>query len=120
MSTVQNTQLYNLSQLEMLSRGDQGFVDKMLNSFMGNLKDGIKEITDAYRLHDWNTIGKVAHKLKPSMLVLGVTSLKETIIYLEQNQKTENIDEKEISSKVEGFLEKCGILLMQIQQISNN
>ncbi|KXX67278.1 Hpt domain-containing protein [Flammeovirga sp. SJP92] len=118
MSTVQNTQLYNLSQLEMLSRGDQGFVDKMLNSFTGNLKDGIKEITDAYKLHDWTTIGKVAHKLKPSMLVLGVTSLKETIIYLEKDHG--NVDEKEISNKVEGFLEKCGILLMQIQQISNN
>ncbi|NME70916.1 Hpt domain-containing protein [Flammeovirga aprica] len=120
MSTVQNTKLYNLSQLEMLSRGDDGFVNKMLNSFTGNLKDGIKEITDAYKLHDWSTIGKVAHKLKPSMLVLGVTSLKETIIFLEKDHKDGSVDEKEISMKVESFLEKCGILLMQIQQISNN
>lgn len=120
MSTVQNTKLYDLSQLEMLSRGDESFVDKMLTSFITNLKDGVKEITDAYRLHDWNTIGKIAHKLKPSMLVLGVTSLKDIIISLEKDHLKESIDETELSKTVEDFLEKCRILLMQMQQISDN
>lgn len=119
MNTVQNNQLYDLSQLQMLSRGDDSFVTKMLISFKNNLNDGIKEITDAYRLHDWTTIGKVAHKLKPSMLVLGVTSLKDTILHLEKEHTNENFNEKELSVKVEGFLEKCRVLLIQIQQISN-
>ncbi|MBB6460789.1 Hpt domain-containing protein [Flammeovirga kamogawensis] len=117
MSTPQNNKMYDLSQLEILSRGDDSFITKMLDSFNSTLKEGIAGINEAKKYNDWENLSKQVHKLKPSMQILGVNSLKDLIASLENDYKTENFNENNLMEKTDAFLENCRTLLIQTQQI---
>ncbi|QWG03845.1 Hpt domain-containing protein [Flammeovirga yaeyamensis] len=120
MSTIQNSKMYDLTQLQALSRGDDSFVTKMIDSFLTNLNEGIEEINEAVSYNDWATIAKVAHRLKPSFQILGVNSLSEVILHLEKDYLNDNFDENSYNEIIKKFVSSSGVLKGQIQQFLHN
>ncbi|OHX65340.1 Hpt domain-containing protein [Flammeovirga pacifica] len=120
MSTVQNPKMYDLTQLQALSRGDDSFVTKMIDSFLTNLNEGMEEINEAKSYNDWSTIAKVAHRLKPSFQILGVSSLSDVILHLEKDYLLDDFDEKGYIEIINTFLTSSSILKDQIQQFLHN
>ncbi|HVM88050.1 MAG TPA: PAS domain S-box protein [Puia sp.] len=76
--------LYDLSKLYEMSRGNQEFVNKMINMFIDQGPASVKEITEAYRQKDIIKMSKIAHRFKTSVLNMGISSVKTEIIELEQ------------------------------------
>ncbi|NLR92319.1 MULTISPECIES: hypothetical protein [Flammeovirga] len=120
MSTTQNMRMFDTTQLEALSRGDNSFVIKMIESFKTNLVEGIDEINDAKSYNDWLTIGKVAHRLKPSFQILNVTSMADIVLSLEKDFKKTDFSEEEHEQLIAKFLADSKILLGQIQTFLHN
>jgi CheY-like chemotaxis protein len=79
---------YDLSQIEKLSKGNKEFVTKMLSLFIDLAESSIKNLKTAILQQDKQSIVKIIHKLKPSVLQL---SIKNIDIYSEElNQCLDN------------------------------
>ncbi len=80
---LNRAELYDLTQLREMSRGNREFVTKMLNIFIDTAQKLVMEFNDAFQIEDIDSIKRIAHKLKPSLANLGIHSLKNTIRDLE-------------------------------------
>lgn len=101
--------LFDLTNIKTLSRGDQSFVNKMIEIFIDHTPTSMLEIKNAYELQDFITISKIAHRMKPSIDNMGIHSLKNPIRELESTAKTEVVDKEKVSfliGIIENTLEK--------------
>lgn len=83
---VSNDQLplYDLAQIQQMSRGNDDFVNKMINIFIKLTEENTVKLNDALANDDIETIKKLAHKIKPSIDQMGITSLKEVVRIVEK------------------------------------
>ncbi|MDP1801596.1 MAG: response regulator [Bacteroidota bacterium] len=79
--------LYDLKPLKEMSRGDNTFINKMITLFIEQTKLSLNEINSAHVGKDYETICKVAHRLKSSIDNLGISSIKKEIRELEKLSK---------------------------------
>lgn len=75
--------LYDLSKLREMSRGNKEFIKKMLLLFVDLVPQSTDLMRTSYRKGDWQTVKKTAHKIKPSIDHLNISSLKPSIRTLE-------------------------------------
>jgi HPt (histidine-containing phosphotransfer) domain-containing protein len=90
---MQEDRLYDLAQLRELAGGNEEFVQKMVHMFITMVPEFTGRIKDSLHQEDYEDIGSAAHKLKPSIDMLGILSLKQKIRDLEQSgKKREHLD----------------------------
>jgi len=77
-------ELYDLSQLTAISRGNELFVKKMVAILCGDTPGMLQTMMDAYYAGDLEKMGEVAHRIKPSIDNLSITSIKQTIRDIEK------------------------------------
>ncbi|MGE0590253.1 MAG: response regulator [Cyclobacteriaceae bacterium] len=75
--------LYDLSRIFELSHGNKSFVKRIIDIFCQQASMAIDGLTSAVEMSDIKSMNKIAHKIKPSLIEMGIKSLKEEIIYLE-------------------------------------
>jgi len=81
--------LYDLSKLRDISRGNETFVKKMVDMFCDQTPQMITEMIAAYQQGNLEQLGAIAHKLKPSIDNLNITSLKQLIRDIENISRDE-------------------------------
>lgn len=91
-----NGMLYNLNSLNNLSRGNSEFVRKMIGLFVTQTSNEIEKITTALTINDFPEVGRLIHKIKPSVESLGITSILEEIKLLEK-AANENTNKEQIA-----------------------
>lgn len=109
------SKLYDLNKLKELSRGDKGFVKKMVSLFVEQAKVSLQQINTAYEVNDHDTIHKIAHRLKPSIDNLGITSLKQEIRELESLAKKQ-IEGNELTMLIEHLNKILKIVIEELPQ----
>ncbi|GAB3018257.1 PAS domain S-box protein [Spirosoma pulveris] len=75
--------LYNLSRLETISRGSQEFIQKMIHLFCAEAPDVATQIKVAYEAGDFNKVKYLAHRIKPTVETMDITSQIESIRQIE-------------------------------------
>ncbi len=80
-------QLYDLSSLKAISRGNEAFIQKMVNIFCEQTPGILKEIETAYNTGDFEAMGAAAHKMKPSIDNLNIVLVKDIIREIENSGK---------------------------------
>jgi len=78
-----NAPLYTLTKLEVISRGDKKFIDRMMALFIEQAEQVITEMQTAIKTDDIAGIKKVSHKIKPMIDSLEINQLTDTIRELE-------------------------------------
>ncbi|MFY0626866.1 MAG: hypothetical protein JXR07_11250 [Reichenbachiella sp.] len=89
MSIPQISLPLDLSYLYEISDDDREFVKDMIDTIVKNTPDSIKEIKVAADKNNWIEVGRLVHKLKPSLLLLNIDSVSKHIKVLENNAKEE-------------------------------
>lgn len=79
--------LYDLGPLREMSRGNNEFINKMITLFIEQASMSLNEMNAAHNIKDYDTICKLAHRLKSSIDSMGITSLKKEIRELEKLSK---------------------------------
>lgn len=82
--------LYDLSKLKKMSMGNDAFVKKMLNLFVDNFPGYIEELSSSFENGDIVKLKKLAHKIKPSVNDMGITSIKQGILEIEKYDITKD------------------------------
>ena len=71
--------LYDLSMLRDISRGNEAFVAKMIDIFCEQTPPLVEDMIKAYNERDFEQMGSLAHKIKPSIDNLKIDSLKQVV-----------------------------------------
>ncbi len=80
---MEKNELYDLSKLREISKGNSAFVEKMIKLFSDQAPSSVKEIREAYGQKDLEKVKAVAHRLKPSIDNMGIHSLTKEIRQIE-------------------------------------
>ncbi|MBK8667956.1 MAG: PAS domain S-box protein [Saprospiraceae bacterium] len=82
--------LYNLQKLDEISRDDVSFVHKMVIIFVEQTPLSIAEMKIALSNGDMETVSKIAHRIKPGIDNMGISSLTSVIREIEAKGKSSN------------------------------
>jgi PAS domain S-box-containing protein len=88
-SSLTQSQLVDLSYLKNVSNNDPEFIREMINTFLESMPKTILEMETYSTKNDWINLGKAIHKIKPSLTMMGMPTLKALAIEMEQQCKTQ-------------------------------
>lgn len=80
---------YNLAKVYALSDNDSEFVDQILNLFVSEVPQDLKLVGEGIKNKDYKQAYAYAHKLKPTLDLLGLNVAFEEILQIEAWTKTE-------------------------------
>lgn len=78
------TQLINLQFLESFTKGDTAKMKKYITMFIQSAPNAINEMKILHSTGNWNQLRTVAHSLKPQLGYMGIDSVKELIVRIEE------------------------------------
>ena len=82
------SKLYNLKQLEELSGGMDEFIDSMIETFLEHTPSQLSEMEAAFKAGNWEQMGSLAHKIKPSIDLFEIPEITNTIREIEKIGKS--------------------------------
>jgi HPt (histidine-containing phosphotransfer) domain-containing protein len=106
-------ELYDLTMIRDISQGNNDFVKKMMSLFIETLPPAIHEIKQHLADKNWEGLGAVAHKIKPSIDTMGISSLKEDIRSVERFGK-ENVHLDELPGLIDKIDFIIGAVIAQL------
>lgn len=74
----------DLNYLHEYSSNDKGFVIEMVELFVSSTPGFLQEMQNAFDEQDYEIVGRISHKIKPSMTFMGIKNGKELTIELEE------------------------------------
>jgi len=83
----ENLGLYDLTDIEILSKNDDALFGKVLNILISMFSDEIENIRTLANDDKWQEVSEIVHKLKTSLTHIRVVSLKQTVTDLEDYEK---------------------------------
>lgn len=111
--------LYSMDKLEQISRGSDAFIKKVVGIFIKETELTTGQFKEALEQHDFPEIKKVAHKMKPVIDQLSISSLTDEIRELEKwAEKGENVDR--ITTIIEKYCEVMNLISEDFQQKKMN
>ena len=108
-----NTRLYDLSMVQSVSGGDEGFIKKMVALFIETVPQNVEELIKATQSENWEQVGKTAHKLKSTVDSMGIKSIRQEIRTVEANAK-----QKQALEEISGLVTKISTVISEcIEQL---
>jgi len=97
---------FDLSYLESVSNNNEDFMNEMIDTYLKTMPRIIEEIRFFSQQNDFENLSRAAHKLKPSITLLGIHQAKELAAEIESIAKTRQVL-PEFHRSIESF---CRIL----------
>jgi len=85
--------IYDLSGLKEISRGNEGFIEKMVKLFIEETPGMVDKMIENYHLGNYKEMVALAYKIKPVVDNMGIVSLKIPIIQIEKKGRLNIQDE---------------------------
>jgi PAS domain S-box-containing protein len=82
---VQSQKLYDLTSLNRISQGNTAFLKKMIGLFSQQVPQSVQEMKTALQQKDFEKLRGIAHKIKPAIDNMGISSLHTVIRDIEKN-----------------------------------
>jgi PAS domain S-box-containing protein len=77
----------DLSYLEKVSGNNKSFVKEIAETIINSIPVSLQEMEILIKDKNWSEVARVAHKIKPSVTLIGLNKLKATISSLEEEAK---------------------------------
>ena len=77
----------NLSYLLEISGSDKNFMNEMIEMFIAQVPVFQFELNKLYEEKEWFKLGRLAHKIKSSVIMMGMSILADDIKKLEEDAK---------------------------------
>ncbi len=105
----------DFSYLEKVSGNNKDFIREIADAFIKSIPNSIEELDKHTENENWIELARVAHKIKPSITLLGVHNLKDKIVKLEDEAKLHKNPwqisklSKEVSAELKETLESLKV-----------
>ncbi|MBO9701110.1 MAG: response regulator [Sporocytophaga sp.] len=84
---ITNQKHTDLSYLINASDNNAGFIKQMIEIFLKQTPDFLRELRDFHDKHDWENFRKVMHKMKPTIKMMGINELNKDVEFIETSVK---------------------------------
>ena len=81
------TKPYDLAAIYEMASGNNEFVLTLVNIFLDTIPANSRELLRASEVGDWDTVSKLAHKLKSTVDMMRMTQIQQDIRTLELDAK---------------------------------
>jgi PAS domain S-box-containing protein len=104
-----NERLYDLTMVQSVSGGDEGFIKKMVALFIETVPQNMQDLKNALQAENWEQVGKTAHKLKSTIDSMGIKSIRQEIRAVESNAKQmESLAEvPALVARIDNVIQEC-------------
>ncbi|MCK5781786.1 MAG: Hpt domain-containing protein [Flavobacteriales bacterium] len=100
---------YELTELEKLAEGDAAFIKDIVLTFVEHVPMQVIEIEKAFENSDYNKLAAKAHKIKPSIDIMGISALKQVV------RDVENICNNQTDiDKLDGLVSQLVIVIKNV------
>lgn len=104
---------YDLTEIKAMCDDNTSFLERLVAVFVETLQTELNNVKQSAAAGDWETVGKAAHKIKPSLIHFSITSLKEPVAGLEHYQNT---DTAQLNAWVAKLEEVINDVLVNLKQ----
>ncbi|MGH7238346.1 MAG: response regulator, partial [Candidatus Saccharimonadales bacterium] len=73
----------DLAYLKKLANGSNEFIQQMITLFIEQTPGAINRMEKYLEEHNWDALGKVAHKMKPSVMFVGIKEIEKDVKNIE-------------------------------------
>lgn len=92
-SDIENAgELYSLKNIEAISQGDEQFIKTIVETFKVNTPNYLEEIVKGIQTEEFTKIKYAAHQMKPSLDILEIESVRQTVRDIETESASANPD----------------------------
>jgi PAS domain S-box-containing protein len=114
-NTINNSEkLYNYKLIFAGDEFDYNFLKRMVLIFVRDTPASLDDAMLAFKRGEFNKVRSIIHRIKPSVLSMGILSVKEELLYLEKvDENTSLTDVKENLDKLERVLSQVIISLKE-------
>ena len=98
-----------MSNIESIAGGDEAFVNEMVEAFLTAVSEGLEAMNLAFERKDWETLRAAAHKLKPTIDLMAVDQVTQTIREVQRRA-----GEQDNPEGLQPELDKLNLILPQV------
>ncbi|MEW6468794.1 MAG: PAS domain S-box protein [Bacteroidota bacterium] len=104
----------DLTYLRELSNGSNKFIAEMITLFLEQTPDALSKMEKSVREKDWKTLRAIAHKIKPSIIFIGLKEIEKDIHDLEDFAAEEkNLDQ--VPPLIDKIRQVCSVALEELR-----
>jgi PAS domain S-box-containing protein len=97
---------YNLDYLRTVSGNNQQFMQEMIETFISSIPPILDDMAANAMIEQWEKVGNLAHQIKPSLVLMGATAVRDEIVKLEHRAKNQ-INTSQLKEAVDKFRVRC-------------
>jgi PAS domain S-box-containing protein len=112
---MENSQKHiDLTYLRQLSNGDNKFISEMLSLFIDQTPAMLANMSKYLESADWKSLSSAAHKMKPSIMFVGLKEIEATVRLVE-NYAAEQINTEQIPSMLNKINSVCTEAIVELK-----
>jgi len=106
---------YNLSSIQKACRQDESLIREMIITFIETMQEAAAEISFAYAAKDYHTLGRIAHRIKPTLSIYQVNPLLTDVKDAEA-LIAGNCDSTELDFKIKKIKQQLLLVTQEMRQ----
>ena len=106
---------FDLTYLRNMSNNNEEFIRDIMQTFAQTVPPILNDMKEAMRGKNWERLGKLAHQIKPSFMLLGISHLRSAILFIEE-QGRDKKDLPQLIQTTERFVRSCKSLLDEFRR----
>ncbi|HAK00512.1 MAG TPA: hypothetical protein DCM62_10860 [Bacteroidales bacterium] len=110
---------YDLKYLMEVSEGDNSFCHTMISYFVENTPAVLENLSAKIRAQDWLEVRQIAHKLKPQLIYMGISSIQDEVELIEQYSRT-STNLEQIPPMADKSIKCCLLAIGQLKEELKN
>lgn len=106
---------FDLTYLRSVSDNNQEFLQEMIQTFVLSIPPVLAEMKESLTVKNWKKLSRLAHQIKPSFSLMGMESLRKTVLYIEENAG----DGSELSGltrATDSFIRDCSSVIAALKE----
>ncbi|WEK37178.1 MAG: response regulator [Candidatus Pseudobacter hemicellulosilyticus] len=107
--------LYDLTTVRSMSGGDENFVRSLVQLFVNTTPETLKEMNKEVAQHNWEAVGRLAHKIKSAVDAMGIQSVHELLRTISVNGRS-GADTDQLPGLVKQVVERLEPCLAAIRK----
>jgi PAS domain S-box-containing protein len=115
-SSSPGEKMIDLSYLRKVSNNDAEFVREMITALLKSLPESIEEIRVYTKEKNWNSLARTLHKIKPSLSMMGIPSLKNKAVELEELCRTKK-EIKTLPDSITSFVNQMKHAISELKSL---
>lgn len=109
----------DLNYLRNMSAGNKELVAEMIDIFANQVSEFVNEMEANYASGEFEKLGKLAHKAKSSISIMGLNDLAADLKKFEKIAK-QGIEQEKYRFYIDRFIEETGEAVLQLNEIKDN